>query len=139
MSHIRTSPFLRLALLLDAGVSGATGLLMVILAAQLGEFLQLPRSLLLYAGLFLLPYAGMLAYLSRREILPRWAVWAVVVANVAWAADCVLLAFSGWVSPTLLGYGFILMQAIVVVAFAELQYVGMRRSSAESALRMNLS
>jgi hypothetical protein len=128
MSQIRTSPFLRLALLLDAGVSGATGLLMVILSVQLGEFLQLPRSLLLYAGLFLLPYAGVLAYLANREALPRWAVWAVVVGNVAWAADCVLLAFSGWVSPSLLGYGFILMQAIVVIAFAELQYVGMRRS-----------
>jgi hypothetical protein len=128
MIHLRTSPFLRLALLLDAGVTGATGLLMAILSTLLGEFLQLPSSLLLFAGLFLLPYAGALVYLSRRDTLPRWAVWAVVVTNVAWAVDCVLLAFSGWVSPTLLGYGFILMQAIVVIAFAELQYVGMRRS-----------
>jgi hypothetical protein len=36
--------------------------------------------------------------------------------------------FSGAVTPNLLGEGFIAMQAIAVGAFAELQYIGLRRS-----------
>lgn len=130
MSTIRTSPFLRFALLLDAVVSGATALLMVSLSSQLAGLLQLPGALLFYAGAFLVPYAALLAYLSRRETLPRWTVWAVVLGNILWAADCTLLALSGWVAPSALGYAFIAVQAIAVVAFAELQYVGMRRSPA---------
>ena len=47
--------------------------------------------------------------------------------------DCVILAFSGWVTPSGLGYAFILAQVVVVVAFAELQYVGLRRSIATPA------
>jgi hypothetical protein len=53
----------------------------------------------------------------------------VIVTNVLWAIDSALLAMSGWVEPNALGYAFIIMQALVVVAFAELQYVGLRRSA----------
>jgi hypothetical protein len=41
--------------------------------------------------------------------------------------DCVALLFTGWIDPTLLGVAFILMQAVVVAAFAELQVIGLRR------------
>ena len=129
MSTLRTSPFLRFALILDAIVSGASALLMVTMSSQLAGLLHLPAALLFYAGVFLVPYAGLLAYLSRRETLPRWTIWTLVVGNVMWAADCVLLALSDWVAPSVLGYVFIATQAIAVVAFAELQYVGMRRSA----------
>jgi hypothetical protein len=103
---------------------------MVALSSQLAGLLQLPDALLFYAGAFLVPYAALLAYLSRRETLPRWTVWAVVLGNILWAVDCTLLALSGWVAPSALGYAFIAVQAVAVVAFAELQYVGMRRSQA---------
>jgi hypothetical protein len=36
--------------------------------------------------------------------------------------------FSGWVTPNLLGEAAVAMQAIAVAMFAELQYVGLRRS-----------
>ena len=65
--------------------------------------------------------------LARRDVLPRTGVWAVIVSNVAWAVDCVALLLTGWIDPTLLGVAFILVQAVVVAAFAELQVVGLRR------------
>jgi hypothetical protein len=124
----RTSNFLRFVLMLDAAVSGATGLLMAFLAAPLAKLLNVPEDLLFYAGLVLFPYAAFVAWLARREVVLRSAVWAAIVLNVLWAADCLLLAFGGWLEPNALGYGFIVMQAVVVAAFAELQYVGLRRS-----------
>jgi hypothetical protein len=121
------SAFLRTVLLADAVVSGATGALMAVAAGVLEPILQVPAPLLRIAGLALLPYAAFVAWIARRGALPRGAVWAVVGCNAVWAIDCVALLFTGWIDPTLLGVAFILMQAIVVAAFAELQVVGLRR------------
>ena len=37
------------------------------------------------------------------------------------------LLLTGWIDPTLPGVAFVLIQAVVVAAFAELQVVGLRR------------
>ena len=114
-------------LLADALVSGATGALMALAAGLLEPVLQVPATLLRIAGLALLPYAAFVAMLARRDVLPRGAVWAVVACNALWAVDCVALLFTGWIDPSVLGVAFVVMQAVVVAAFAELQVVGLRR------------
>jgi len=128
MSVFGLSPFLRRALLADALISGATGLLMLIGANVLASLLGLPEALLRYAGLVLLPYGALVAYVATREQLRRWAVWAVIVANAIWAMDSIILLLSGWLTPNAICYAFIIFQALVVAAFAEIQYIGLRRS-----------
>lgn len=130
MSLSRPSNVLRFALTADAAVSGATGVLMVFLSGLLDGLLQVPPSLLFYAGLVLIPYAAFIAVIARRESLSRGIVTIVIAGNVLWATACVLVMLSGWVAPNWLGYAFIAVQAIAVVAFAELQYVGLRKSVA---------
>ena len=122
-----TGAFLRNVLLADAIVSGATGALMALAAGILEPVLQVPATLLRIAGLALLPYAAFVAMLARRDVLPRGAVWAVVACNALWAVDCVALLFTGLIYPSVLGVAFVVMQAVVVAAFAELQVVGLRR------------
>jgi hypothetical protein len=129
----RPSPFLRNVLILDAVATGATGLLLTFFSTFLNGLLQVPGTLLFYAGLILLPYAALVGWLATRDALPRWSVWAVIVTNALWALDSVLLAMSGWVEPNALGYAFIMMQALVVAGFAELQFVGLRRSTVSAA------
>ena len=63
-----------------------------------------------------------------RDPIPRRAVTAVIACNVLWRVDCLLLALSGWIEPNVLGYAFIAVQVVVVAAFAELQWVGLRRT-----------
>jgi hypothetical protein len=128
----KTGAFLRNVLLADALVSGATGALMAGAAGVLEPILQVPAPLLRIAGLALLPYAAFVAMLARRDVLPSGAVWAVVACNAIWAVDCVALLLTGWIDPTLLGVAFILMQAVVVAAFAELQVIGLRRHALAS-------
>ena len=130
----RTSPFLRRVLLADAATSGATGLLMMLGAGAAGELLGVPDALLRSAGLTLLPFAALVALLATRENLWRAGVWAVVVCNALWAADSVLLLLPGWIEPNELGIAFIVAQALVVAVFAELEYLGLRRS--DGARRM---
>jgi hypothetical protein len=57
-------------------------------------------------------------------------VQAIIALNVLWVAGSIGLLVSGWVAPTALGYAFVIAQAIVVGVFAELQFVGLRRSEA---------
>ena len=127
MTTSNTSPFLRRVLLADAATSGASGLLMTFASGTLEEWLGVPTGLLRYAGLSLLPFAALVAYLATRESPPRAAVWAVIVLNALWAVDSILLLAGGWVGPTALGYTFVIAQALIVAAFAEAQYVGLRR------------
>ena len=60
--------------------------------------------------------------------MPKALVAIVIVGNAAWALGSIALMFSGSVTPSLLGYGFIAMHAISTGVFAELQYIGMRKS-----------
>lgn len=129
----RPTRFLRNVLILDAIATGATGLLLTFFSSFLTPLLRVPGELLFYAGLVLLPYAALVGWLATREALARWSVWAVIVTNVLWAVDSVLLAMSGWIEPTALGYAFIVVQALVVAGFAELQFLGLRRSVAAVA------
>ena len=131
MSLFQMSPFLRRVLLADAVMSGAAGLLMLLGAGLLTEMLDLPAALLRTAGLILLPYAAFVVYVANRS--QRAMVWAVILINALWTIDSVVLLLSGWVAPNALGYAFVLVQAVAVAVFAELEYVGLRRSEAALA------
>lgn len=129
MNLLRVSPLLYFALVLDAVATAATGAVMLLFASELESLLHLPSTLMIAAAVFMLAYALVIAVLSRRESLPRWAVWTVIVGNAVWAVDCTALAFVGWLAPSALGVAFLLLQAVVVAGLAELQYFGLRRSA----------
>ncbi len=128
MSTIHHASFLRRALLIDAGISSATGLIMFGGASFLTRLLIIPEALLRSAGLALLPFAVFVAVVATREQVPSAAVWIVIVINVLWTIGSVALLLSGAVTPSLLGYVFVLFQASAVAVFAALHVLGLRRS-----------
>lgn len=134
-NRFQPSTLLRQALIGDAIASGGTGLLMAAGSGVLPEWLGLPHGLLLGAGLFLLPYAGFVAFLGTRPLLTRAIVWLVIVMNGLWAVESLALLLGGWLAPTRLGTAFVVMQALVVLAFAQLQYIGLRRASLSAGAR----
>lgn len=133
MSQSRPSSFLRRVLVADAVTSGATGLLMLGAASLLESQLAVPASLLRYAGLSLLPFAAFVGWLATRETVSRAAIWTVIVCNVLWTADSLLLLLVGPVEPNALGQAFVIAQAVVVGIFAEAQIVGLRKSPLAAA------
>lgn len=120
--------FLRRILFLDAATCIAAGLLMWLGGGLLTDLLGLPESLLRYAGLSLLPFAGLLLYLATRQAIPRGGVWLVVALNALWVLDSILLLLAGGYAPTMLGYGFVLAQAGAVAVITELEVIGLRRA-----------
>ena len=130
---IRPDSFLRRVLLADAAVSAVVGLFMAAAAAPLQELLALPRGLLIGAGLALLPYAAFLGWIATRAAVPRLAVWLPIALNLLWAIDCLFVGFGGAYAPSVLGQAFAVVQVVTVLAFAELEFMGLRRSAAAAA------
>ena len=132
---IHPSPFLRRALQIDAIFSGVSALMLVLGAGILAPLTNLPESFLRDTGLVLVIFVLGVGYLASREMMPKLAVWAVIAVNAVWTIDSLALLVSGWVSPNLLGQVFIVMQAIAVGVFAELEFIGLRRSADALAAR----
>ena len=125
---IQPSSFLRRAILADAIFSGVSAVLLTLGASALASLLNLPEALLRETGLFLVAYAALVGWLGTRQSIPTLLVWIVIAGNAAWALASIALLFSGWVAPNLLGEVAVALQAIAVGVFAELQFVGLRRS-----------
>jgi hypothetical protein len=123
------SHFLRRALAADAIFSGAGAVIFTLGAAELAPLFDLPEALLRETGLFLIAYAGFVGWLGTRQSFPRILAGIVVVGNGAWTLASIALLFSGAVTPNLLGAAVVLAQAIATGIFAELQFIGLRRSS----------
>jgi hypothetical protein len=130
---IHPSLFLRRALQADAIFSGVSAVLLTLGASELAPLLNLPEALVRETGLFLVAYAALVGWLGTRITMPKALVIIVIAGNAAWTLASIALLFSGAVTPNLLGEAAIAMQAIVVGVLAELQYIGLRRSSGELA------
>jgi hypothetical protein len=133
MSTIANTPFLRNALLLDAAASGATAVLLIGGAGSLDGLLGLPVVLMREAGLILVPFVAYVAWTGTRARVSRGAVSAIIAVNVLWVVASICLLIGNWVAPTVLGYAFVVAQAVAVGLFAELQYIGLRRQEAVAA------
>jgi hypothetical protein len=125
---INPSVFLRRAVLADAIFSGASALLLTFGAGALAPLLNLPEALLRETGLFLIAYAALVGWLGTRQSMPKALVLIVIAGNAAWTIGSIALLFSGAVTPNLLGEAVVAIQAIATGAFAELQYIGLRKS-----------
>jgi hypothetical protein len=130
---IHPSLLLRRAIQADALVSGAMALLLSIAAPSLARLFSLPEPLLRETGLFLICYVAMLGWLATRPSMPKLLVWVIIAGNALWTLGSIALLVSGAVSPNLFGIVFVAIQAIAVGVFAELQYLGLRRSGARLA------
>ncbi len=124
------SKFLRFVLGADAAASGALGVLCAAGAGPLSGLLGLPEPLLRWAGIALLPWAAVVAFIAMRPTLHPGAVWTVIGLNIVWAIDSFGLIFGGQVSPTGIGTAFVVVQALAVLALAECEFIGLKQSRA---------
>ena len=125
---INPSQFLRRALLADAIFSGVSALGLTFGAGAFASLFNLPEALLQETGLFLIAYAAFVGWLGMRQAMVKALVPLVIVGNAAWTLGSIALLFSGSVSPNALGTIMVVAQAIATGVFAELQFIGLRKS-----------
>ena len=112
---------LRLALKLDAVVTGANGAAYLALAGPLEDLLGVEAALLRPVGAFLLAFAAFVYVVATRPEVPRAGVTAVIEANVLWVIGSLAFVVLGASSPDTAGSVWTVMQAAVVAALAGLQ------------------
>jgi hypothetical protein len=112
------------ALKLDAVVTAANGAAYLVAAGPLSDLLGLSEGVLRGAGAFLVVFA---ACVWASAAAGGRGARAIVAANVAWALASVACAVAAVGSPTTAGTVWIVLQAVVVAGFAELQIAGLRR------------
>jgi hypothetical protein len=125
---IYPSLFLRRALIADAVFSGVAALSFTFGAGPFAALFNLPEVFLREVGLFLIAYAAFVGWLGMRQAMVKAVVLLVIVGNAAWTLGSIALLFSGSVSPNALGTIMVVAQAIATGVFAELQYIGLRKS-----------
>ncbi|MDF3072662.1 MAG: hypothetical protein K0S54_329 [Alphaproteobacteria bacterium] len=128
---VNNGNLLRQALLLDAMASGLMGIVMAAAPGFVAQLLNLPMGFVLYIGIFLIGFAAALLVL-RRYPLPA-LVWLVIVGNAGWVLASIAILFTGLIAPNTLGIVVIAAQALAVAVFAELEFMGQRRTSAAVA------
>jgi hypothetical protein len=122
---------LRLILKLDAVITGVNGIAYLVLADPLEDLLGLSPHLMRPIGAFLVVFAAAVWLVATRPARP--AVLMIVAANAAWSLGSLVFAIAGASSPTTAGTVWVVLQALVVGAFAALQALASRPGS--SALR----
>ena len=126
MTDSMSTPLLRRALVLDGAASGGMAALLVLGASPLSEAFGLPEGFLRGVGLLLVPWVALLVWAVTRPQLARGVGVGIVVSNLAWVGASAWILLGGVVSPTTLGTSFVVMQAVAVAIFADLQWMGLR-------------
>ncbi|MGY1831570.1 hypothetical protein ACI8AA_14250 [Geodermatophilus sp. SYSU D01180] len=122
----RPLDLLRVALRLDAVVTGANGLAYLAAAPLLSDLLGVPTGTLRGLGAFLAVFAAGVALVAARPRVSRGATEVVVGANALWAAGSVAAVVAGRFDLTAAGTVWVLLQAAVVAGFAALQLTALR-------------
>ncbi|MFF3492833.1 hypothetical protein ACFYWS_15910 [Streptomyces sp. NPDC002795] len=117
--------WLRRLLAADALGTGANGVAYVAASGPIGRFLGIDPGLLLGLGAGLIAYAAAVGVLAARSSPPAVGVRTVVEVNLAWTVLSFVALF-GWLDPSTAGTAYGSLQAVVVAAFAALQYAALR-------------
>ena len=129
MFKTTSSNGLRTILLFDAGTCLVMGLLLIVGNALLADLTAIPSAVLLYAGGLLLPIAGFMAIVALKALHSRPALWLIIAGNGLWVLASIALIAGPWITPNLLGYGFIGLQAVAVFILMELEYTATRNAA----------
>lgn len=121
-----TDSLLRFALRADAILTGLAGVAALPLAGWLAETSGTSVAFEYAMAVFFIAYGLAVLGLAALPSLKRPAV-AVIAANVVYAVAAVVLVVSGVFPLTTIGVVLTLATGVYTLAFAELQYQGLRR------------
>lgn len=125
------SNFLKNVLYLDAIVTGVNALAYLVASSIINEHLGYPVGVQIGAGIFLAIFVIEILLIAGKKPINPSAVKAIIVVNVLWPIASIIALLAGWLEATTLGTVWAILQAIVVAAFAELQYFGLKKQASK--------
>lgn len=122
---------LRVSLRLDSLMCAVFVPVLLVGAGLFGDLLGLPGALLIGAALVLAPFAAFLWWVSATPVIRPSAVSVAVAGNALWVLAS--LAVLALLTPTTLGFAFVLVQAAAVAGITVVEAVALRRIIGGSA------
>ena len=135
MKLVQPCQLLKRALAADALLGAAVAALHLSAADWIADWTQLPSALLLATGLFMLAWTALLWWLARTPRAPVALVTLVIEGNLLWAAGASGLLVSGVLAANAWGNAYLVLNAVSVLAFAALEWRGLRASAAAPQMR----
>ena len=129
---MQMTTFLKRVLLLDSASCLLMGIGLALGAGTLAGPFGLPTGLVAGAGLALIPIGLFILWLGTRSTAPAALVYVVIVGNLGWTVESLVVAF-GQQGITALGTAFVAVQAAAVLGLALLEYVGVKGARAAAA------
>ncbi len=118
---------LRKVLRADAATSAGLGVVLAAASVPLGGLLGLSTPLVICAGIALLFGGAALGLLAGYPWIPTALARAVLAVNSLFAVGLLLLALLDPLALTGAGTAFAIAGAVIVAAFADLEFLGLRR------------
>lgn len=112
---------LRHLLWCDCIAAAVNGTALLVLSSLIAPLLGLPRAVVVFNGLVNLAYGAFSFSLARQTSPPRGRVRAVVAANFAWVAVCLVMALSFARPGSWLGAGYLLTEGFLVGLLAAVE------------------
>ena len=119
---------IRRALLANGVFCMASGLGMAALSGPLSDWIGAPRLVLVLIGVGLVPWGAMLFAFSRRAEVRRADAWSAIAGDEAWVIGTLILVLGFPTALSSAGNALAVVVALVVAAFAVVQYLGLRRT-----------
>jgi hypothetical protein len=125
-----TSLLLRRTLQANGIFSSLGGVMLIAGTVPITAFLGLQTPIILIvAGIVTLLYAVSLFLTAARPSINRRTGMTYALLDSAWVVASVLILFTGWLPLTTEGKWAVGLVALLVAIFAELQFLGSRRTS----------
>ncbi len=126
MTHVTRSMLLKRALQANGAFSALSGIALVVAAGPVAKLLGLGVPAILTAlGAGLLVYAAALFFNAVRATPNLLEAWIAVILDLGWVAGSGVLILAGLLTPA--GNWMVAMVADVVLLFAVLQFLGIRK------------
>ena len=122
MSASLSVKLLKTVLMVDAATCLGFGILLTAAAGLLASWLGLPSALLFYAGVILFPSAALMAITGRQVTPSAGLVWLIIVGNLGWVVASIGILMLPSIAPTMLGYAFVIVQAVAVCGLAAFEH-----------------
>lgn len=124
------SSLLRSAMRANAIFSSTSGAVMLLFSSALAQLVGIqPPAIFIVLGVVLIGYAISLTWATSRPELDVRFGWTTVVLDVAWVAGSLVLLLTDLLPLTTAGKWIIAILADVVLVFAVVQAIGIRRLS----------